>query len=127
MWFWAFMLAADLLMPLVMIVFGRRFRKSAPREINAVFGYRTARSMQSKETWEFAHRYIGRLWNVCGWLALPASAAAMLPVLGRDAAAVGTVGGAVCGAQIVLLIATLFPTERALKKRFGSDGWEKGR
>lgn len=39
--FWCFMLATDLLVPLIMIGFGGAFARHAPREINGLFGYRT--------------------------------------------------------------------------------------
>ena len=35
--------------------------KKAPKEINSVFGYRTSMSMKNKDTWEFAHKYCGKV------------------------------------------------------------------
>ncbi len=52
--FWLYMLAADLLLPLLMALLGRRFRTHPPKEINGVYGYRTARSMKSRETWDLS-------------------------------------------------------------------------
>ena len=63
MGFWIFMLIMDLLLPFTMIGFGRYFMKKAPKEINSVFGYRTSMSMKNKDTWEFAHKYCGKVWN----------------------------------------------------------------
>ena len=65
MGFWIFMLIMDLLLPFTMIGFGRYFMKKAPKEINSVFGYRTSMSMKNKDTWEFAHKYCGKV--VCLW------------------------------------------------------------
>ena len=65
MGFWIFMLIMVLLIPLMMIGFGRLFLKKAPGTINAAFGYRTSMSMKNKDTWEFAHRYCGRLSVLC--------------------------------------------------------------
>ena len=62
MGFWIFMLIMDLLLPFTMIGFGRYFMKKAPKEINSVFGYRTSMSMKNKDTWEFAHKYCGKVW-----------------------------------------------------------------
>ena len=39
MGFWIFMLAMGLLFPVVMILFGTMFMKSAPKKINYIFGY----------------------------------------------------------------------------------------
>ena len=66
--FWIFMLIMDLLLPFTMIGFGRYFMKKAPNEINSVFGYRTSMSMKNKDTWEFDHKYCGKVWYVCGSL-----------------------------------------------------------
>lgn len=51
-----------LVLSATMIGFGRLFQKNPPQEINSLYGYRTARSMKNRETWDFAHHYIGRLW-----------------------------------------------------------------
>ena len=91
--FWLFMLAMDLLIPLAMIVIGRRFARKPPEKINEAFGYRTIRSMRSAESWDFAHRHFGRLWFLVGLVLLPLSAIPLLFVLQGDASTVGTVGG----------------------------------
>lgn len=122
MWFWGFMLVTVLLIPLTMVGFGRLFMRGAPKEINAAFGYRTAMSMKNRATWEFAHQYCGRLWNLCGLVLLPASVIAMLFVLGQDIPAVGKAGGIVCGIQVVIMLGTIWPVEAALKKNFDRNG-----
>ena len=43
------MLIMDLLIRVTMIGFGRYFMKNAPKEINAVFGYRISMSMKNKD------------------------------------------------------------------------------
>ena len=45
MGFWIFMLAMGLLFPVVMILFGTMFMKSAPKKINYILGERTDMSM----------------------------------------------------------------------------------
>ena len=65
MGFWIFMLIMDMLLPVTMIYFGKQFMKNAPKEINATFGYRTTMSMKNKDTWEFAHKYCGKIWYLC--------------------------------------------------------------
>ena len=96
MGFWIFMLAMDLILPLSMVFLGRYFVRHAPGSINMLFGYRTARSMKNQDTWQFAHRYFGKLWYKMGLWLLILSVAAMLPGLGKDKDAVGTLGGIVC-------------------------------
>ena len=81
MGFWIFMLIMDLLLPFTMIGFGRYFMKKAPKEINSVFGYRTSMSMKNKDTWEFAHKYCGKVWYVCGMVMLPITVILILSIL----------------------------------------------
>lgn len=125
MGFWIFMLMMNLLIPLSMIGFGWMFLKSPPKEINAVFGYRTRRSMLNPDTWEFAHRYFGKLWLCLGLILLPVSVLLMLLLLGKAADTVGIFGGALVMLQCVVLIVPIFPTERALKRTFDESGRRK--
>lgn len=120
--FWIFMAAMNLLIPITMIGFGRYFLHKAPKEINPVFGYRTSRSMKNRDTWEFAHRYCGRIWYVCGMVLLPVSVIPMFAVIGKNDDIVGALGGIICTIQMIPLIGSIFPTERALKKTFDENG-----
>ena len=43
-----------------------------PKKINHIYGYRTAMSMKSNETWVFAHPYFGKWWFTIGLFLLPA-------------------------------------------------------
>ena len=70
MGFWIFMMCMNLLIPLLMIVFGVIFLRWPPGKINGLFGYRTARSMASQAAWNFAHAYMGRLWLRVGTVML---------------------------------------------------------
>lgn len=124
-WFWVFMLICDLLVPCTMIGFGDYFSKKAPKEINATFGYRTNMSMKNKATWEFAHKYIGKLWLRLGLGMVVLSVVPLLVVLGKDIETVGKVGMAVCFVQLVPLVGSIIPTEIALKKTFDQNGRRK--
>ena len=126
MGFWVFMLVMDLLIPITMVAFGTYFLKNAPREINSAFGYRTAMSMKNRDTWEFAHRHCGRVWQACGLILAPASVIPILFVLGGSDDAVGTVGGIVCAVQLAVLIGSVLPTERALRRAFDENGERRG-
>ena len=99
---WLPVLAMDLLIPLVMTGFGRRFMKKPPARINGLWGYRTARSMKSRESWDFAHRYCGRLWYRWGLALVPITL--------------------LCLGQLVPLVAAIPPTEAALKRNFDENG-----
>ena len=122
MGFWVFCLAMDLLIPAVMLLLGRRFLTKPPRTINGTYGYRTRRSMKNQATWDFAHRTCGRLWSRLGLVMLPLSALVMLPVLGADTGTVGLWCGVVVLVQTAVLLGSIFPVERALKKEFDQFG-----
>ena len=120
--FWFFMLASLLLIPAVMVGFGMVCKKNPPKSINGWYGYRTKRSMASQEAWDFAHQVCGRIWRRWGIAMLPVSVLLLLPVFGRDVAVVGIWGCVEVTAQCVVLIATIFPVERALKENFDQFG-----
>lgn len=120
--FWLFMFGTTLLMPLTMIGFGRFFYKQAPKEIQSTFGYRTGRSMKSREAWEFAHNYCGKLWIVAGGIMLPVSVVLMLLVNGKDADVVGDLGSALCLIHVAIMILSIIPVEMALKRTFNENG-----
>lgn len=99
--------------------------KKPPKEINGVIGYRTAQSMKSKDTWEFAQKYCGKIWCICGVVMIPATVVALLIVLGKNEDTVNKVGLILCAVQLVFLIGSIFPVERALKKNFDYYGFPK--
>ena len=119
------MLVMDLLIPLTMLVLGRNFMKKAPAEINPIFGYRTAMSMKNRETWEFAHKFCGKIWYVCGWIMLPITVSLLLFVMGRDEECVGMAGGMICLLQMIPLLGSIIPTEIALRRTFDQNGEKK--
>lgn len=125
MGFWWFMLICDLLVPLTMVIGGYLMWKHMPKKINGSMGYRTARSMKNMDTWKFAHEYAGRLWWKIGWIILFPSLAVHIPVYGASDNRVGLVGCVVVAIQTIILIASNYPTENALKKNFNDDGSRK--
>ena len=122
MLFWLFMFFMTGVVPFTMIGFGRMFRKGAPKNVNSVFGYRTVMSMKNKDTWEFAHKYFGKLWYVLGLALLPPSMISMFFVAGRGEDAVGYFGGAIVILQMIPFLGAIVPTERALRKNFDKEG-----
>ena len=112
----------DLLIPGIMVGIGTRFLKHPPGTINAWYGYRTARSMKNQETWDFAHETCGKLWVRLGKLSfLPALLAAVL-TFGRGIETVSVASIVVVTVQTLVLIGSIFPVERALKRNFDDSG-----
>ena len=125
MGFWAYMFFVDLIIPFTMIIFGKIFIKNAPKKINYVFGYRTEMSMKNQNTWEFAHKYCGRLWFRIGLIMIPATFICMIPFKGETADYIGKIGGILCLFQVIALAASIIPTEIALRKNFYKSGLKK--
>lgn len=123
--FWIFVLAFDLLIPLLMLGFGKSFMKNPPAEINPGYGYRTAMSSKNQDTWDFAQRHMGKVWYKWGRVLLVPSFVPLLLVLGRDVGTVGMAGLVVSGVQLIVMLSSIGVTERALKKNFDKNGKRK--
>ena len=119
--FWV-LFACCLLTPVIMLLAGWMMWKHCPREINGLLGYRTARSMKNQDTWRFAHAYCGRLWWRGGWVLLLLSALGMLPFMHSSGDPLGTACIVFCLGQAALLVLSIFPTERALRRTFDDEG-----
>lgn len=92
-----------------------------PKEPNALFGYRTKRSMRNGDTWVFAHHYCGKLWLWIGAVLVPMTIAAMVFVYGKTEDTIGTTGLVLVTVQILAMIVTIPVTEHALKNQFRDD------
>lgn len=78
--------------------------------------------MKNMDTWKFAHDYCGKLWWKLGWISLVVSTVVQIPFFNSSEDVIGKVGGIICTVQLIVLIASIFPTEAALKKTFKDDG-----
>ncbi len=137
---WLFMLCMVLLMPLSMIILGKRaityevkdkFDMSKyRRKINIkgekewlyLSGYRTRRSMKNDETFKFAQKLAGKYWYPSGLILLFPSLLAMFLVIGKDKNTISWTGFVVVFVQMVVLLMSIIPVERALKNNFDKDG-----
>ena len=122
MWFWFFMLICDMIVPAMMVLCGLMFAKTAPGEINDYFGYRTNMSKKNQDTWEYAHKYFGKIWLKWGIIMVPITVIAMLPIIGMNDNTVGIVGGIISFIQIGVIFVTVAITEKELKRIFDEDG-----
>lgn len=116
--FWATMALTVLWMPIVMYFCGYLLKHCADRSINGWIGYRTNRSRQSRETWEFANNYCGGLWKRWSGFLLLGTAVFVtaLYFLGADAEAWVPI---VMLLQVAVMILAIPMVEKALKKKFG--------
>lgn len=125
MGFWIAMFVFNLLVPLLMVVFGRIMYKHTPKTINGVYGYRTSMSMKNEDTWKFAHDYCGKLWYKVGLIMLIPSVLVQLPFVKSSTDTIGIMTVVLETVQICVMIASIFPTERALRKTFDKYGNRK--
>lgn len=79
-------------------------------------------SMKNEDTWRFAHHYFGKLWFQVGLILLPVTVIAALFTIGKTETDIGTTGGIISGIQILLILGSMFPVERALRKTFDKNG-----
>ena len=105
---WLYMLAVDLLIPLVMVIFGAIFTRRPPKNINGFYGYRTRRSMESPEAWRYAHQVFGQTWMRWGTILLLATLTLFLILRSQPENAVGA-GLVICLVQLVVMFLAMFP------------------
>lgn len=122
MWFYITMFICNLLIPVVMIFAGYWMYRKPPREINAVIGYRTKASRKNKDTWLFAHDYCGRLWLKLGIVVLVATIIVQIPFVHASEDAIGNMTLIVEAVQILTLLGSIVPVEKALKRTFDENG-----
>lgn len=122
MWFWWFMFVCNLLIPVILIIFGRSMWKTSPKDINSLYGYRTKRSMKNMDTWKFAHECCGELWWKMGWIILIASIVVQIPFYHSNEDIVGILGLVLCTLQTIAIFVSIYFTEKALKRTFNDDG-----
>lgn len=117
-----FIIICNLIIPVIMLFFGVKFRKHGPKNINGIYGYRTSMSMKNKETWEFAHQYCGRLWTKLGLIMLVISIIVSVLAFTYFDEAQGIIDAILVTIQTIALIASIFPVEKALKSNFDGNG-----
>ena len=125
--FWIFMFVMNLLIPLVMIIYGRIFEKKPPKIARSkfAFGYRTVMSMRNEETWEYAHRFFGKLWFRFGIAVGLISIIVLFFFIGKDKDTVGFVGMIIDYVQLAAMLLPVIPTEISLRRRFDKYGNRK--
>ncbi|MFH5835277.1 SdpI family protein [Proteiniclasticum sp. C24MP] len=115
-----FSLFMTLLLTSTMMIFGTVFLKKPPKEINALFGYRTRMSSVNAETWYFAHRYAGEVWVRTG---ITVTAASMLLILLlKNSENFESYMLILFYLQMASMLMVIPLTEKALRKRFDKEG-----
>ena len=120
---WVALLVCILIIPVAMIGCGLLFLKKPPKKVNGWYGYRTSRSMKNQDTWDFAQRYMGKVWWKWGRIMLPPVVLVQaLTLLCPDVNAISIWALVLMAAELAVLMASISPVERALKQNFDNNG-----
>ena len=98
--------------------------KRPPKKINAFVGYRTSRSMDNQESWNFANKHSGKLMIMFGIIAIIPSVVIMLPFYGSDDDTIGMISTVIMVFQFILIIIPIILTERILKRKVKEENIE---
>lgn len=106
-----------LMVPIITIITGYLMYRHTPKSINGLVGYRTSRSMINQDTWNFANKYCASLWIKLGIITTVIS---FLIYILFDVNEIVSIVIALI--QTFLLLLSIIPVEKALKKTFDDDG-----
>lgn len=81
--------------------------------------------MQNEDTWAFAHRVCGKLWLIVGLILLVLTAAFTFLFKSAVIETLGTLCTVLVAVQTAILLITICPVEKALKKYFDENGKKK--
>jgi len=111
--------AVDVMLPLILIVFGIFALAVIPRKPNWIMGYRTPMACKNQDTWVFAHKHFGKQMIIFGLVYVLLSIERIMLV---DNGASSGIIGIVIAAQVMAVLLALIPTEIALRKEFDKNG-----
>lgn len=81
--------------------------------------------MKSQEAWDFAQRYMGRMWKKAGIVLIIASVIVSVVMYGMSEEGIGYASGILMYMQLAVLLISICPVEKALKKNFDDNGKRK--
>lgn len=120
---WISELVMVLVIPVVVLAVGRHFaKKGAPKDMDTFFGYKTAGSMQTWETWTFAHAKLGKLWTLFGLIMIPVSAALFAVLFKQSEDTMSVFGLIIMLLQTIPIIVSVILIEKSLKSEFDERG-----
>lgn len=114
--FWIFMFIVTLLIPTSLLLTWYICPKI--KTINNVSGYRTKRSMQNQDTWDFSQKYCSKISLYMFFPSLILAIVIMPTVISKPVDVIGWIGLGITMIQMVSFIVIIISTEKALKKSF---------
>ena len=120
MGFWIFMFIVTLLIPAALLLIWYLCPKL--KTINNASGYRSKRSMQNQDTWDFAQKYSSKISLYMFFPSLILAIAIMPTVSSKPIDRIAWIGLGITMIQMMSFIVIMIFTEKALKKRFDESG-----
>ena len=120
MGFKVFMAFAVLLIPGIMVFFGRVMTDHPPKTINAAYGYRTTMSMINQDTWDYAQAACAKRWRRWGRVLALITLIVLFFALRRPTFA--DVLGFYTAFETTFLLASVAATEMDLRRTFDEKG-----
>lgn len=114
--FWIFMFIVTLLIPTSLLLTWYICPKI--KTINNVSGYRTKRSMQNQDTWDFSQKYCSKISLYVFFPSLILAIVIMPTVISKPVDVIGWMGLGITMIQMISFIVIIISTEKALKKSF---------
>lgn len=119
---WIIIVITYILIPALMTGAGWMIWKHSPKNINAIYGYRTRMSSLNQNTWRFAQEYAGRLWVRWGIRMMPVSILLLMIFAASGETAASIAGSVLCMVQILIMLSSISVVERTLNKVFDKQG-----
>lgn len=116
------LLICNMIVPLIMTIFGVIIKNHPPKKINGIYGYRTSSSMKNNETWEFANTLCAVIWKKVGIIMIIATLVVTFISFNFSDSVQWIICAITVSIQTAVLIVTIFPVEKALNKNFDKDG-----
>ena len=116
------LMIAIFLLPLVMVLCGMSYVKRGPKRISRVQGYRSKMSMKNRETWDFAHKYLGDLWFKLGTPLMALTSVTSLIVFRQTDEKIMFWCCVILVIQVAIMLIPIHFTEKALKTNFDENG-----
>ncbi|MCR3758709.1 SdpI family protein [Clostridium felsineum] len=117
----------NFIVPIIILLFGLIFRNHSPKNINGIYGYRTSMATKNKETWDFAHKCLSKLWIKIGTVMLIITAiySYIVMVSTFNYKFKENMDVVLILIQTFVLIMSIIPVEKELKKNFDENGNRK--
>lgn len=123
MGFWAFTLITNLIVPVLILLFGIHYSKNgAPKNIEGHSGFRSRRATKSWDAWVFTHKLAGKIWRVMGIIMIPVTVILMLFIIRLSIEAINIFGAVVFLIQGLTFAVSVIYVETQIKKNFNDYG-----